>query len=388
MRIYAPVPPAVPRLRDKLIAGGANALEADLRFPYRYLVDKGLRAAVEIVGEPEASDPALLRFRDPELVPGSAHPALRVLSLDLETLPDASRILSVALVGAGADEVHVLLPRRSRARRCTRTRRRSSPVRRRVRARPRRPDRLERGRLRPRGPERRARALGSRAPARPRPGTGHAPPRPLLTRTSRAEIQGRIVLDGPGLRATRSSGSRLHVSRPSRRLCSARATDIAAPAGPRRRDSCASTATIRPEAFAPTTAGRGAGAAHPRRTGVLRLAVRRALLTGLPLDRVGGASPPSTSLPARAAPAGPVRRAECRHPARGRRADRRWRRDRAASRVFTERVAVVRFQEPVPEPDAHLQPRSTAHRRHLRRGSWSRTPRATLRASRASCPRS
>ena len=108
VRVYAPVPPAVPRLRDKLIAGGAKALEADLRFPYRYLVDKGLRAAVEIVGEPDASDPALLRFRDPELVPGSAHPELRVLSLDLETLPDASRILSVALVGAGADEVHVL----------------------------------------------------------------------------------------------------------------------------------------------------------------------------------------------------------------------------------------------------------------------------------------
>ena len=111
VRVVAPVPPAVPRLREKLIAGGGKALEADLRFPYRYLVDKGLRAAVEIVGEPDASDPRLLRFRDPELVPGSAHPELRVLSLDLETLPDASRILSVALVGAGADEVHVLSER-------------------------------------------------------------------------------------------------------------------------------------------------------------------------------------------------------------------------------------------------------------------------------------
>src|SRR5262245_39027125 len=87
VRVYAPVPPAVPRLRDKLIAGGAAALEADLRFPYRYLVDKGLRAAVEIVGEPDRKDPKLLRFRDPELVAGAWHPELRVLSLDLETLP-------------------------------------------------------------------------------------------------------------------------------------------------------------------------------------------------------------------------------------------------------------------------------------------------------------
>jgi DNA polymerase-2 len=57
------------------------------------------------VGEPDASGPPAA-FAIPA-VPG-AHPELRVLSLDLETLPDASRILSVALVGAGADEVHVL----------------------------------------------------------------------------------------------------------------------------------------------------------------------------------------------------------------------------------------------------------------------------------------
>src|SRR5215510_12810129 len=72
VRVIAPVPPAVPRLRDKLIAGGAKALEADLRFPYRYLVDRGLRAAVEIEGEPEPGEAALLRFRDPELAPGNS----------------------------------------------------------------------------------------------------------------------------------------------------------------------------------------------------------------------------------------------------------------------------------------------------------------------------
>ncbi|HTO54239.1 MAG TPA: DNA polymerase II [Myxococcota bacterium] len=108
VRVFAPVPPAVPRLREKLESRGARALEADIRFPYRFLIDRGLRAAVEIHGEPERGAGGLLRFRDPELTQGTGHPKLRVLSLDLETLPDASRVLSAALYGAGADEVHVL----------------------------------------------------------------------------------------------------------------------------------------------------------------------------------------------------------------------------------------------------------------------------------------
>ena len=109
VRVTAPVPGAVPRLREKLEAGGARALEADIRFPYRFLIDRGLRAAVDITGQPEpAAGDGLVRFRNPELVPGSARPDMRVLSLDLETAFDASRIWSAALVGAGADEVHIV----------------------------------------------------------------------------------------------------------------------------------------------------------------------------------------------------------------------------------------------------------------------------------------
>ena len=112
VRVIAPQPAAIPRLREKLEAAGAVALEADIRFPYRFLIDRGLRAAVAITGEPEpSSDGGLLVFRNPELVPGSARPELRVLSLDLETTPDAGRVLSAALVGSGADEVHLLATR-------------------------------------------------------------------------------------------------------------------------------------------------------------------------------------------------------------------------------------------------------------------------------------
>jgi DNA polymerase-2 len=107
-RVVVPVPAAVPPLRERIGHAGGNALEADLRFPYRYLVDVGVRAGVEIEGLAETVREGFLRFRNATLRPAESRPALRVLSLDLETSADASRIWSVALVGGGADEVHVL----------------------------------------------------------------------------------------------------------------------------------------------------------------------------------------------------------------------------------------------------------------------------------------
>ena len=49
-QVVMSVPAAVPALRDRLHEQGAGPCEADLRFPYRYLIDHGVRAAVEIEG--------------------------------------------------------------------------------------------------------------------------------------------------------------------------------------------------------------------------------------------------------------------------------------------------------------------------------------------------
>ena len=110
-RVVVPLPGFVPRLRRKVEDGGGTALEADIRFPYRYLIDHGLRAALSIQGEPEPLSPGLLRFRNPELSPADYRPELRILSLDIETTPDSSQVLSVALFGSDADEVHLLSER-------------------------------------------------------------------------------------------------------------------------------------------------------------------------------------------------------------------------------------------------------------------------------------
>src|ERR1043166_1752403 len=79
------VPGDVPPLRRRLEEHGVECLEADVRFAYRYLVDRGIRGAFE-VDEPFETQPRLGRvYRNPDLRPTRWTPALKVLSIDIET---------------------------------------------------------------------------------------------------------------------------------------------------------------------------------------------------------------------------------------------------------------------------------------------------------------
>jgi DNA polymerase II len=106
VRVVAPVPAAVPPLRDRVASAGPPTFEADIRFPYRYLIDAGVRAGVAIEG-PGQERGGLVRFANPALAPADVRPELRVVSIDLETEPSASEIWSIAIVGHGIDEVHI-----------------------------------------------------------------------------------------------------------------------------------------------------------------------------------------------------------------------------------------------------------------------------------------
>jgi DNA polymerase-2 len=107
-RIEAATPGDLAELRRALSLAGVAALESDLRPAYRFLIDRGLRSGIEIRGRAERDRRGLWRFRNPVLAPAEVTPQLRVLSLDIETAPDASRVYSVALVGTAFDEVHLV----------------------------------------------------------------------------------------------------------------------------------------------------------------------------------------------------------------------------------------------------------------------------------------
>ena len=103
-------------LRARLHRIGVRTFEADVRFAYRYLIDRGIRSALLIDGQPrpledwDGAPRDTVVFDEPALQAAHWTPSLTTLSLDIETDPEAQRLLSVALWGCGAREVLLWCP--------------------------------------------------------------------------------------------------------------------------------------------------------------------------------------------------------------------------------------------------------------------------------------
>ena len=104
-RVEVPLPGDVPGVRNRLGEMGIECLEADLRFAYRYLIDRGLRGAFTVDGAFERRARVGRVYRNPTLGPSDFAPTLRVLSFDIETSPDGKRLYSIAMAGAGGERV-------------------------------------------------------------------------------------------------------------------------------------------------------------------------------------------------------------------------------------------------------------------------------------------
>ncbi|KYF61183.1 DNA polymerase II [Sorangium cellulosum] len=103
LRVSAALPRDVAALRDKLAEAGADALEADVRFAYRFLIDRGVRGAFAVSGPFELRPGVGRVYKNPELFPATFVPALRVLSLDIETSLDGEQLYAIAVAGAGGE---------------------------------------------------------------------------------------------------------------------------------------------------------------------------------------------------------------------------------------------------------------------------------------------
>jgi DNA polymerase-2 len=288
LRVQAQLPGDVPRLRERLSGAGLDAFEADLRFPYRYLIDRGIRAGVRIEGEAHEGPSGLRVFRNPDLAAAETRAAPRVLSIDIETPLDASSIWSVALVGDGADEVHLLSAEPVRGAVVHADERRLlSAVVQRIRALD--PDLLVGWNVVDfdlRTLTRRCEALRvSHAIGRVE-GATRFQQDPGFTRQSRALIPGRMVIDGIGLvrDALRLEDYRLEtVARAvlgrGKRIDAAAADAASEIARMFRQDPAALVAYNREDARLVLEI--------LEREGLLALARERSLLSGMQLDRVG-----------------------------------------------------------------------------------------------------
>ncbi len=106
--VVVPTPPDAPPAREKLGAAGIVCFEADIPFATRFLIDRGIRGAMRIEGPSRPGRLVGRIFENPELEPAEWIPDLRILSIDIETDPAARRLFSIALYGAGVDEALIV----------------------------------------------------------------------------------------------------------------------------------------------------------------------------------------------------------------------------------------------------------------------------------------
>jgi hypothetical protein len=108
-RVFVATPPDTPPIRELLSQAGIACYEADIPFATRYLIDRGLRGAARIEGG-RARRGRLIGwiYEDPEVAPVEWTPELSVLSIDIETDPKATRLLSAGLYAEEVAEVHVV----------------------------------------------------------------------------------------------------------------------------------------------------------------------------------------------------------------------------------------------------------------------------------------
>jgi DNA polymerase-2 len=107
------------RLGDLLQEKNIRTYEADLNITMQYYIYQALRGSVRIDGPWRKGDGVDRVYYNPVLTPADWEPKLAVLSIDIETNVDATEVFAAALVGAGpenrhrTEEIHMVGPVRS-----------------------------------------------------------------------------------------------------------------------------------------------------------------------------------------------------------------------------------------------------------------------------------
>jgi DNA polymerase-2 len=108
VRVDLATPADMPNVRRRLAELGVPTYEADVRFAYRYLIDRGIRGAFRVDGAFERRSGVGRVYRDPDLQPARWTPRLRVLSLDIETSLDGETLYAIAVAGVGGEHVWIV----------------------------------------------------------------------------------------------------------------------------------------------------------------------------------------------------------------------------------------------------------------------------------------
>jgi DNA polymerase-2 len=108
VRVDMSVPAEVPPIRTRLGEADVECFEADVRFAYRFLIDRRIRGAFTVDGAFDSRPGVGRVYRNPDLAPADFAPNLSVLAFDIETSLDGRWLYSIAAAGQGGDRVWVV----------------------------------------------------------------------------------------------------------------------------------------------------------------------------------------------------------------------------------------------------------------------------------------
>jgi DNA polymerase-2 len=107
-QIILDTPKQVPDLRRIFEDHKISVYEADIRFAYRFMMDKGILGSFDIEGTFTKGDYVDRIYDDPTITPASWFPQLKVLSIDIETNLTADEFWAVSMHTEGYSHVFVL----------------------------------------------------------------------------------------------------------------------------------------------------------------------------------------------------------------------------------------------------------------------------------------
>jgi DNA polymerase, archaea type len=101
-KIKCTLPSEVPELRKLFENKNADCFEADIKFPYRFMMDKNILGSISIKGEAILQKDVRvdLFFDEPEITPGNYKPEqkeLKILALDIETSMNTQNLFCISL---------------------------------------------------------------------------------------------------------------------------------------------------------------------------------------------------------------------------------------------------------------------------------------------------
>jgi len=119
VKIIQGIPAEVAKLRDRLSNKTIKTYEADIRFAYRFMIDKLLQGAVNIEGEYEKGELVNRVYTEPEIKPADYFPKnLKILSIDIETDKKGKEIYSISLFLGSGDFKKVIIRSKEKLKNC------------------------------------------------------------------------------------------------------------------------------------------------------------------------------------------------------------------------------------------------------------------------------